>query len=455
VNAPLAKWQVVEVKEPNAEKLSPVWNAFPTLQHLALHPNLQTLLLKPKVLDLLASKLSIGGAVDTREWVGESDLIQWFWDTEITKSPHGAMRSLFLMSLGEKQADDLHAETPLDTFALADLTPLDGLRQDRICKQYEERLSFSHDLYGDWARQRKLLQRTDTISSYLEPRLVSPLWHRAVRLYGLHLLEQDPDLIRWRAAMQTLVAENTEGNLAQDLLLESVIFAARPLRLLERLWTDLVANGGLFLRRLLGRFLHVATLPNPVIATVTKAMSPDCETDTATLYRLPYWPYWLPILQFLSSHQAEVIQLAPQHVAEITGTWLQRGHESWVLRQEAAELALALAVPILHSPQSVRFGDAKLVKSIYRAALAAARDLPERVAAFALEACARRASPQQESPNETGAGALSRQTLLAIDIGVSSIGEGDASPGQMVHMGLLTLIFGVSAYKKIYFCHLS
>ena len=159
VNAPLAKWRVVEVREPNAEELSPVWNAFPTLQYLALHPNLQTLLLKPKVLDLLASKLSIGGSVDTREWVGESDLIRWFWDTEITKSPQGAMRSLFLMALGEKQADDLHAEIPLDTFALADLTPLDGLRQDRICTQHEERLSFSHDLYGDWARQRKLLQR--------------------------------------------------------------------------------------------------------------------------------------------------------------------------------------------------------------------------------------------------------------------------------------------------------
>ena len=36
--------------------------------------------------------------------------------------------------------------------------------------------------------------------------------------------------------MQALAAQNTEGNLAQDLLLESVIFAAQPLLLLERLW---------------------------------------------------------------------------------------------------------------------------------------------------------------------------------------------------------------------------
>jgi hypothetical protein len=334
------------------------------------------------------------------------------------------------MSLGEKQADDLHAETPLDAFSPSDLVPLDGLCQDRICKQHEERLVFSHNLYGDWARQRKLLQQADTLRTYLEPRLASPLWHRAVRLYGLHLLEQDRELTRWRTSIQTLATEDKTGNLAQDLLLESVVFAAQPLLLLERLWPDLAANGGLFLRRLLGRFLHVATLPNPMVTAITKAMSPDFETEAATLYRLPYWPYWLPMIQFLYNHRTEVIQLAPQHIAEITGTWLQRGHETWVLRQEAAELALALAEPILHLRQSGGFVDIedKLVKSAYRAALAAAREFLERVAAFALEACARRESPRQESPNETGAGALSRQTLLAIDIGASPIGEDYAIP---------------------------
>ena len=60
-------------------------------------------------------------------------------------------------------------------------------------------------------------------------------------------------------------------------------------------------------------------------------------------------------------------------------------------------LALALAEPILHLRQSGRFVviEDKLVKSAYRAALAAARELPERVAAFALEACARRESTRK------------------------------------------------------------
>jgi hypothetical protein len=60
-----------------------------------------------------------------------------------------------------------------------------------------------------------------------------------VRLYGLHLLEQDPALARWREVIEALAAQDKEGSLAQDLLLESVIFAAQPLPLLERLWPDL------------------------------------------------------------------------------------------------------------------------------------------------------------------------------------------------------------------------
>jgi hypothetical protein len=205
--------------------------------------------------------------------------------------------------------------------------------------------------------------------------------------------------------IEALAAQDKEGSLAQDLLLESVIFAAQPLPLLERLWPDLAANGGLLLHRLLGRFLYVATLPNPIVTAVTKAMIPDFETEAVTLYRIPYWPYWLPVLQFLYNHRTEVIQLAPQHVAEIAGTWLQRGHESWLLRQEAAELALTLAEQILHLEQSGGFVyiEDKLVKSAYRAALAAAHEFPERVAAFALKACARQEQPIEASQNEENA----------------------------------------------------
>lgn len=239
--------------------------------------------------------------------------------------------------MGEKQADNLEAETPTDAFSISDLAQVDGLIRDRLCQEREERLSFCHDLYGDWARQRVLLGKANNLYEYLEPRISSPLWHRAARLYGLHLLEKHEDITNWHTAFIAL--ENASG-LTQDLLLEAALFAADPLPLLERLWSDLVANNGLLLRRLLGRFLHVTTLPNPMIREILGTYS---ETRAATIDRLPYWPYWLPMLRFLHKHLKDVIELAPKQVAEIADAWLWRGGRTAPLRREVAELALALA----------------------------------------------------------------------------------------------------------------
>jgi hypothetical protein len=349
----------------------------------------QSLLLKPKVLDLLATKLSVGGTVDTRTWVGESNLIEWFWETEVCKQPNTRMRAGFLKSLGEKQADNLEVETPTDVFSISDLAQLDSLISDRFCQEREERLSFCHDLYGDWARQRILLGKANNLREYIEPRISSPLWHRAVRLYGLHLLEQHEDITKWRDALMAWETDANSPNLAQDLLLEAVIFAANPQPLLERLWSDLATNNGLLLRRLLGRFLHVATLPNPMMREI---FSQDSETLAATVNRIPYWLYWLPMLKFLHQHLDEAIELAPKQIAEIAGAWLWRSGTDSPLRQEAAELALALAEKIQYQYQEERFrsSDDKLEETVYRAALAGVNELPERLTTFVLPQCDRK-----------------------------------------------------------------
>jgi hypothetical protein len=300
------------------------------------------------------------------------------------------------------RADDLQSETPIDTFPVSDLACLDAILQDRICNKHEERLSFYHDIFGDWARQHVLLARANTLREYLESRSASPLWHRAVRLYGLHLLERNADLTHWRSAVSALASSENKGNLAQDLLVESVIFAADPLPILERMWPDLAANHGLLLCRLLGRFLRVATFPNPMILASIRSLDPDLETEAATLWRIPYWPYWLPMLRFLHKHLEDVIKLAPQ-VAKIADIWLRQGAEAWPLRQEAAELALARAEQILRLKQGGVIVSDERDEDAYRAALAGARELPDRVIALALEASARREPSTQATKSRSKA----------------------------------------------------
>ena len=229
-------------------------------------------------------------------------------------------------ALAEKQGDELRAETSLDEFNIADRAAVDELVLDRICRTQENRVAFYHDRFGDWGRQRVLLGRIDQLPAYLAGRTSSPSWHPAIRLLGLHLLEQYETVERWREVFASVGTKQTDVPLEQDLLLESVIFAATPKPLL------------------LKRFLHVATLPNPIVMTTAE---PTLAVEAATMLRLPYWPYWLPMISFLQQHQDEIVDLAPREAAEIADEWLRRGHQKWVMRREAAELGLAVGKKML------------------------------------------------------------------------------------------------------------
>jgi len=392
VNLIASGWKTVGVREPTYEELDPVWETFPALRPLSLQPHLKILLFKPKILDLIATRLSTGESVDTTEWVGESDLIEWFWETDVVKPPEGLKRGRFLKLLAQKQADDLSFETALGDFSMSELGPVQNLVQDRICAQHEDRLSFHHDLYGDWARQRVLLEKSDSLSEYLSNRLSSPLWCRALRLYGLRQLEREEDLTKWKASVRIFSTEGKENNLAQDLLIESVIFASNPLPILGRLWPELTANNGLLLRRLLGRFLYSATLPNPLFLAFARKEDPEFGTEAATINRLPYWPYWLPFLDFLHDHIKDVIDLASNDIALIADKWLRYAQKDWPMRTEAAELAISVAEKMLAFKMSegINIVHGKVDEIAFRAGLAACNQYSDRVKDFTLTACARR-----------------------------------------------------------------
>ena len=402
VNISVERWATLTVKQPTPVELATVWEAFPRLQRLALEPQLQTLLLNPKVLDLLANKARTGEEVAAQNWVGESDLISWFWNSEVANGPKAIMRSNLLKRLGEKQADELDVVTPVSDLIDTSQDVVDELIHDRLCVLKNEQLSFGHDLYGDWSRQRILLSKGDQLGEYLKPRLGSPLWNRAVRLYGIHLLESNADVKPWKAAIENV---STEGeNLALDLLLESVIFAANPLPIYEKLWPELVSDQGKLLNRLLGRFLHVATVPNPMMLALAKEFDSGSDTSYAVMNRVPIWAYWIPMIRVLHQHSQEVIKLALVRVAEIADIWLRQLGEDWPLRKEAAELGVAAAEDILKfksEPYHIIKDD--IDHRVFAAGLAGARELPERVSKFALTACARTAQPPPSSEPDTEA----------------------------------------------------
>ncbi|MCX5673908.1 MAG: hypothetical protein NTX87_02770 [Planctomycetota bacterium] len=373
--------------------LDPVWQAYPSLRHLTQSPRIRFVLVRPKLLDLIVRRTTPAAPTNTVQWTGESDLLDWFWETEIRGCEDGEARATFLKRLGQSQGDSSVTQTPQHQFSVADQRPVRGLVQDGICDLREERILFAHDLFGDWARQRVLLAEATDLIGFLRLRISSPLWHAAIRLYALHLLEKNQDVARWRQAVAAVEPEP----LLQDLLVDAVVFAANSQELLETVRADLMANGGVLLRRLLRRFHHVATIPNPSVILFVRALSPgESITEAATWQRLPYWPYWPPMLRFLHTHLAEVVEAAPAQVANVANTWLRQGLQGWPFRREAAELGLACGELVLR----YRRGDGrhlyveeKVAEIAFKAALAGAVEMPDEVSDFALRACQRKEQP--------------------------------------------------------------
>jgi hypothetical protein len=384
-------WSVLIIPELTNDDLEQVWQEFPQLARLRFHRHLRRVLHTPKTLDVLANGIVAGLALEATDWVGESDLVKWYWENVVARGPDGPGRSLLLQQLGELQADSLKSETPVTAFGVSDVNPLSGLVRDGICTVLDERIRYIHDLYGDWARQRRLLSHGSEFLNYLKDRSASPAWNSAVRLMGVHLLEQNETVDQWQQAIRHRFTDaDAKPDLVRDLLLDSLIIASDSGLLLEKVWATLKSEEGVLLRRFLLRFLHVATVPNPLVLEVARLID-EAPTLAATQERLPYWPYWLPTLSFVYAHRSEVIELAPLEIAHICEKWLRFAPATYPFRHEAAEIALDMAVSCRRFKQAGGWysGEERLDAIVYRAALAAARDLPSEVKAFALEAAGR------------------------------------------------------------------
>ena len=84
-------FEPVTVEAPDADELDAVWAAFSALRPLRQRRHLSPVLVRPKVLDLLAKKARLTLDLGT---IGESHLATWFWETEIESGPAALDRGL-------------------------------------------------------------------------------------------------------------------------------------------------------------------------------------------------------------------------------------------------------------------------------------------------------------------------------------------------------------------------
>jgi len=353
--------------------------AFPTISQMLLRPHLASVFSNLKMLDLVLS--NAGKGTQTTSWVGETDILEWYWTQHIQNGLDGTARSRFMQKLACAEANDFLAAVPVGTFDNSECQLSQDLIADQIIWNRDERFGFEHDLLGDWARTRFLLSRQEEISRLAPEYSLNPRWHRAIRLFGLRLLEKGSQVEHWEQLISQLSPDD-QHRVESDLVLESVAFAGNAEALLRQVWQTLVARNGKLLNRLLTRFLHIATLPDPLYAS---------DLGLAALQRIPFWPLWLPMLQVLSEKKAEAIPIATDQVTQIADLWLRCSGDNWPLRTATGQILLDAARHIIGEIRSQDWrADSELCNSVFSRLLIAASVFPNEVSELALALVERR-----------------------------------------------------------------
>ena len=164
------------------------------------------------------------------------------------------------------------------------------------------------------------------------------------------MLDRATDVDRWRDILDacSIVKGRDRERSAEDLQvvdawLEGIIFSVDPSRMLELVRSELFANKGWRLQRLIRRLIHVGTIPDPVIQDRLQHVDPSSAEAVRALYRLPISGIWSPVLNFLISHQGEIMEMIPVELGEIAAMWTRLEEYLNVQWPALAEMVIASA----------------------------------------------------------------------------------------------------------------
>lgn len=352
--------------------------AVPSISGLIKSPQTREVLKNPKYVDLAAQIFTTPQSGPNRA-ITEAALVQGFWDL-VGKSGSGSQKQKALIGLAVTQADVSEFATAQHTFDTSELPILDELAREGILRIQDNLVRFSHDLYGDWVRQRFLLLEGSNRLKAILLRKDNLYWHRSISLVSHELLETS-GFESWKR--DVLKFKESGEDLLIDLYLDIAITALNQANILESIKELLLSEG--MLARFLERFLVYASTPNPRVMSRREEFGLS-ELEAAQINRIPLYSYWPYLLQFLAKN-IQSITGAKGQLSALAEKWLTSVPYKAPFRKEAALIAYECAKSIFELKQDHRtyVGD-ELDKKCYRAALAAFPELPSETEDLCLKA---------------------------------------------------------------------
>lgn len=371
----------------------------PELSNLFKHEHLHGILNNLKYLDQLSFKLSAGTAIPDKDLLGETTIIDWIWKDEFDGTA-----SRFMQYYAEKQAQLFSAAVPVSDFSISELEPLDRLKTRKNIYEHDDKLYLGHDLWGDWARYKLLRSKDKNIKTYLTSlELGSPLWRKAVRLYGIYLLEKNDGGNSWQTLIRSLSEFEPREKIVQDLLLESIFFSSDTYKYLSLVYDCLKEEDGKLFNRFIGQFLIKATKPNQNVMQFVKQQGKVTAAEAASYHRIPDYLYWPGLIEFLFEHKKEVLFYCRRKLAVLCSMWLDYTGSGFPYREEISAVALENALWMFEFSLGSGFVKGDVDQLIYKAFLAGVAEHPEPVIELALKLCKRikveRPEKKQEPQN--------------------------------------------------------
>jgi hypothetical protein len=374
----------------STEEVASILFATPELAWLALHQDALEALTNLRTLGwvIQASGVFQSSAQAPNSLVAVADKLWSHWTAGRT------VLEGFLMRLAVRDAAFEHSVRistldSADARAFDDRPPQCPVRRNTA----NNHVQFEHDLAADWARFQKLKEiAADTAqwAAYAG----NPLWTAALRMLGQLLLRQPSgDRVAWDVAFDAVQAAQGRLQLADDILLDALFLDPAASIFLEQRAEMLFANHARHLQRLLTRFEHVATVsgvdPRP------EGPLKDFAIYLEATFRTPIIGRWPAMAVFLNRHQQRLTDLVLTRVSRLCERWLtamplrQTDGTPFPYRREFAELALATArARQLDAAKGTMYVGEDHI--IFQAAFAGAQDIPDDVAAWALEMAWRR-----------------------------------------------------------------
>ena len=383
VEAGITDVHKVDFEKPQLAEIMAAVQEVPGISPLLLREELKPLLRNLMVLDWVLRADIAQRFSPSRPWIGATEIIDHIWERWIGPSSKSLARDSLLRTLGRREGERLSGAVHVDTIPAGELELLGEFAQEGLVRLNPPSVQFAHDLMGDWARYRILKFAGNDAPAMIKAYAHAPRWGRAIRLYAQSLAEHGKGLDDWKAATVEFAGDAAESKLASDLFLDGLLFAANAESLLEQVWPDLLANGGLILLRLLKRLVHIASFPDWRIKGVANERFAE---QSEAWFRIPQPLFWVPVLRVMSRHTKDVARHALMQAAEACALWLRTMPVGMPGRREAAALALELAKEAQGRIAEGRdFGSKD--KVIYEALLSAAPEFPHEVSQIALELC--------------------------------------------------------------------